>query len=109
METKNAVIKSASLVIEHGVLSGWVRLDYGGTFQGFGGYVLYLPKSFSHHELMSSAGHWIYRVLEIAGVERWSELTGKTVRVRCTYDNVHSIGHIIKDDWFTPSEDFKKS
>jgi len=50
METKNAVIKTYA---DHGVLSGWLVLDYGGTGQGFGGYSLYLPKSFRHHELMT--------------------------------------------------------
>lgn len=108
MEEKNAVIEKASLSIEEiGLLSSYIYLDYGGSGQGFGGYALYLPKDYTHHTKESLAGHWIYRVLEIAGVENWEDLPGKTVRVRATYDKVHAIGHIIKDDWFTPSEDFK--
>jgi len=107
VEVKNAVIVSAELTTgDHGLLSGWVTLDYGGSGQGFGGYSLYLPKNFKHHQLLSHAGHWIWRVMEVAGVEEWSKLKGKTVRVRCEHSKVHAIGHIVKDDWFEPGIDF---
>lgn len=106
-EIKNATIESAEIDGDcHGLLSAWVYLDYGGAGQGFGGYVLYLPKSFTHHELKSHAGHFIYRVLEVAGVEKWSDLKGKTVRVDADYSSVKGIGHIVKDDWFYPDIDF---
>ena len=110
MEITNAIIESAAITSgDHGVLSAWVHLDYGGTGQGFGGFALYLPKSCTHHELKSVAGHFIWRVMEVAGVERWENLKGKTVRVKATHSGVHAIGHIVKDDWFCPSEDFKKA
>jgi hypothetical protein len=83
-------------------------LDYGGTCQGFGGYAVYLPKSCTQHKLDSVAGHFIFRVMEIAGVTEWSELAGKTIRANCDHTRVESIGHIVKDDWFCPSEDFKR-
>ena len=109
IETKNAIIESAVITTaDHGFLDCWVNLDYGGEGQGFGGYVLYLPDSFSNHKLESVAGHFIFRVMEIAGVEKWHDLKGKTVRVKCEHNKVHAIGHIVKDDWFDPSEDFKK-
>jgi len=108
MEEKNAVIESATITSgDHGLLSAWLTLDYGGSGQGFGGYCLYLPKSFKHHKLESAAGHFIWRVMEIAGVDRWENLKGKTIRVRAEHDGVKAIGHIVKDDWFCPEDDFR--
>ena len=108
MEIRNAVIKSATITSEdHGCLSAWLHLEYGHSGQGFGGYALYLPKSFSHHEIKSVAGHFIWRVMEIAGVIKWDQLPGKTIRVKADNVSINSIGHIVKDDWFCPSEDFK--
>lgn len=109
METKNAIIESASIMLEeNGILSAYLTLNYGGCCQGFGGYALYLPKSFTHYCLRTVAGHFIYRVMKIADVTKWSDLVGKTVRVQCTFDKVHAIGHIVKNDWFNPVEDFKE-
>ena len=107
-EIKNAVIESATLSKgDRGLLTSWISLDYGGTCQGFGGYALYLPKSYDHHKMNSCAGHFVFRVMEIAGVENWKDLEGKTIRVKSNKGKVDSIGHIVKDDWFCPSEDFK--
>lgn len=106
-EIKNAIIESAELSIsDHGVLDCWISLDYGNSAQGFGGYALYLPTSFSHHALMSVAGHHIFRILKIAGVEKWSQLKGRTIRVESTWTKVSRIGHIVKDDWYSPADDF---
>lgn len=107
IEIKNAVITGARIDCgDRGVLTAWLDLDYGGSGQGFGGYVLYLPKSFTHHKLESPAGHFLFRVMQIAGVGEWSELKGKTIRVRRTWTDIEAIGHIVKDDWFCPREDF---
>ena len=109
-DEKNAIITHAEITNdEHGLLTAWLTLDYGGAGQGFGGYALYLPKSFTHHSLTSHAGHFIWRVMEVAGVEKWSQLTGKTIRVRTTHSGVEAIGHIVKDDWFIPAVDFTKA
>jgi hypothetical protein len=108
----NAVIERATIVNDdHGCLSAWLTLDYGdGGHQGFGGYGLYLPKSFTHHSLnVNYAGHFIYRVLEIAGVNDWGSLAGKTIRVKRPAGlggTIQSIGHIVKNDWFDPQSDF---
>ena len=108
VETMNAIITSATITCgDRGFLDCWIGLDYGGTGQGFGGYVLYLPRSFKNHEVNSPAGHFIFRVMEVAGVTQWDDLKGKTVRVRASHNGVKAIGHIVKDDWFTPAEDMK--
>lgn len=108
-EIKNAIIKSASITNDdHGVLTAWLTLDYGGSGQSFGGFCLYLPESFKNYQLKTVAGHFIWRCMEIADVSAWDKLPGKTIRVRGTYSGVEAIGHIVKDDWFCPREDFKE-
>jgi len=107
-EIKNAIIKSATITAEdHGLLSAWLHLDFGGSGQGFGGFALYLPKSFTHHEMKSVAGHFIFRCMEIAGVGKWEDMPGKTIRVRGNFSGISEIGHIVNDDWFNPSKDFE--
>ena len=107
IEIKNAVIESARITADdHGLLTVWLMLDYGGSGQGFGGYALYVPKGFKYFETKSFAGHFIWRVMEIAGVTEWAKIVGKTVRVRSDSSAILAIGHIIKEDWFCPSDDF---
>jgi hypothetical protein len=106
---QNAVIESATITTgDRGFLDCWLQLDYGGSGQGFGGYVLYVPKSWAHHRLESVAGHHIFRILEIAGVDSWDKLKGKTIRVRGNDGHISAIGHIVKYDWFCPAEDYKE-
>ena len=110
METRNAIITGARLDMgDRGLLTAWLDLDYGGTGQSFGGWALYLPKSYSHHELKSVAGHFIFRCMEIAGADEWNKIVGKSIRVKAEHSKVHAIGHITKDDWFQPSMDFKEN
>lgn len=106
IQTKNAVIESAEIKIDGGCLSAYLYLKYENGNQSFGGWVLYLPESFNHHNLLSHAGHWIWRVMEIAEVNRWEQLEGKTVRVKAEHAKAHAIGHILRDDWFDPAVDF---
>lgn len=104
---KNAIIKSAELSSDdYGLLTAWLSLDYGCSGQGFGGYSLYLPSDWEHHEIKSFAGHFIWRVMEVCGVTKWSQLPGQTLRVKADYSKVYAIGHIIKDDWFEPAIEF---
>ncbi|KAF0844360.1 hypothetical protein FNL37_1804 [Methylovorus glucosotrophus] len=106
-DIKNAVITSATLsTSDRGVLDCWVTLDLGGASQGFGGYALYLPASFKNFQLLSTAGHFIYRCMEVAGVEEFSKLPGKAIRIDADSGCIYGIGHIVKDDWFYPEDDF---
>ena len=105
----NAVIKSAELNDgDRGLLTAWLHLEYSSGGQGFGGHALYLSKSYDHHELKSFAGHFIFRCMEIAGASSWEGMAGKTIRVRKAdeWGAIEAIGHIIKDDWFSPEVDF---
>lgn len=110
----NAIIESISIDDgDRGLLTAWLHLDYGdGTHQGFGGYSLYLPKDYSHFtEKGDFAGHFIYRCMEIAGVSSWEKVKGKSIRVKKNEgfgSTISAIGHITKDDWFNPAEDFEK-
>lgn len=108
IEIKNAIIKSASINMgDRELLTADLELEYGdGSSQVFGGYALYLPKAYSHHEIKSYAGHFIFRCMQIAGVEDWKDLIGKSIRVKASYNEIYAIGNIIKDDWFNPKEDF---
>ena len=103
----NAVIHSVSLRMERGfLLDCYLHLDYGGLHQGFGGWALYLSKTATHHEVKSVAGHHIWRCMEIAGVESWDRMAGRTLRAKVKDGVVVAIGHIVKDDWYCPREDF---
>ena len=105
---RNAVIERATITDDdHGLLTAYLHLDYGGCGQGFGGWSLYLPKAFRHHGGPNYAGHFIWRCMEIAGVHEWSDLAGKTIRVRQEHSKVHAIGHIVKNDWFNPADEFR--
>lgn len=101
-EIRNAIITSVTLSTEdHGCLSSFVNLDYGGEAQGFGGYALYSP---GHPD---STGHWIWRICEVIGVGRWEHLKGQPCRVKATHTNIEAIGNILTDKWFYPREEFK--
>lgn len=112
MDILNAKIADAIIEIDdRGILSVWIFLELSdGGNQAFGGYALYLPKEFNHHNIKSPAGHWIYRICKIAEVNRWNDLKGKTVRIKREpgfSGKIKVIGNIIKDDWFCPEDDFK--
>ena len=102
----NAIIQSVSISTER-TLSAWLYLDYGGSGQGFGGYCLYNNSKTGKKDHGNYAGLFIQRCIEIGGVEEWEKLPGKCIRVRSSHTGVEAIGHIVKDDWFTPKEEFE--
>lgn len=109
-QISNAIIESANISIEeHGFLSSFLMLKFKGYHQGFGGYTLHLPDDWKHYKADSVvAGHWIMRVMQVAGVSKWSDLVGVSIRVKSLDGRIEGIGNIIDDNWFVPREDFKK-
>lgn len=103
----NAVITSVSLENEDRGLQAWLHLDYGGSGQGFGGWVLFAP--WIDKPCPNIGGLFINRCLEIAGVAEWSKLPGRTIRVRKKehFGSADAIGHIIKNDWFDPKAEIQ--
>lgn len=116
VKIQNAIIKSTDLSkADHNVLSAWLHLEFDSGGQGFGGHALYLPKNFDHHKDGGNyAGHWLFRVMEIAGVDHWKDLPGKAIRVKYEVQGqsilgatIKAIGHITKNDWFDPELEFE--
>lgn len=109
IEVKNAIIQSAVIdMSDRDLLTAWLHLDFGGSGQGFGGHALYLPKSYKNHGGPNYAGHFIYRCLQIAGVNDWARMPGKSIRARSEGGLIRAVGHIVKDDWFEVAAEFEK-
>lgn len=110
MEVKNAKITNTMLGCEdHGILSAWLTLDYGGTGQGFGGYALDgKPKDRGERSPHAACGLWVKRILEVVGVGKWEDLKGQHVRVRTNGGKVYAIGHLLEDKWFEPEVELKR-
>lgn len=106
-EIKNAKIKSYQFDTERG-LTMWIDLDYGGSGQGFGGHLLYPTYDVGNKVRKGHGfcGHFVVKVLEVTECSDLKDIVGKCVRVKRTGSKVKSIGHIIEDKWFTPSEEF---
>lgn len=106
-EEQNAMITSVSMMdSEHGSLSAFVHLEFAHGTQGFGGYPLYNPSALKNQP--NYAGHFIWRVMEVAGVSAWEKAPGNPCRVRLHKGQIVAIGHIIKDIWFDPKEEFER-
>lgn len=108
---KNAIVTAATLsTADHGVLSGWLMLDYGGSGQGFGGHALAVLTSL--RDVLDSpnyAGSFVVGCMRACGVTEFNECVGKSIRVRIRNGLVEAIGHIVKDDvWYWPAELFKE-
>lgn len=103
MDTREqcAQITRAELEFERGYLTSWLTLEWPGASQGFGGYSL---GGYTN----TGCGVWVRGVMRAAGVDRWSDLCGKTVRVRRdATGKVKAIGHATTERWFIPAEEFE--
>lgn len=111
MERKigNAKITSTTITNDaHGSLSIMIHVKHKDGCQGFGGYALYFPKTYKKEGRYNITGHFIWRVLEVADVDEWDKLVGKTVRIDYDYEKIYRMGHILEDIWFDPSQEIAK-
>lgn len=66
-----AKVESTMLGFEdHGMLTGYLHVNYGGLAQGVGGY-----------QLLDVAGRWLIGVLRACGVTSWEQVKGRTIYV----------------------------
>lgn len=106
-EIKNAVITSTQLTIaDHGYLSAWIMVDYGGSGQGFGGYNLGSVYKGYDSSAGNAAALFIIRCCKVCGVMRWEDLKGQPIRVEADHNGIRAIGNFIEDDWFYPAQAF---
>lgn len=91
---ENAKITGTELGGDERGPSFWLYLDYGGSGQGFGGYRL--GGEFTHYVIMG--------ILDTLEVARWEDLNGTPVRAKIEDGTIVSVGHYLKDQWFTPKE-----
>jgi len=112
-QIENGVIESADIVFSRGfVLDCTLLIKFDGSCQGFGGWVLggspfdTSAKCAEHDRQANLAADFIGGVMAVAGVERFSDLKGKVIRVERESDfgPIQAIGHPIKDRWYRPKE-----
>lgn len=105
----NAKVEDVSLEFEdHGCLCFVLYLVHECGHQAFG--TINLMNKYEEKFTTKGgnvAGWYIKRVFDICEVNRYCDLKGKALRIREENGLIKSIGNLIKDDWFTPSEDFK--
>jgi len=107
MEEKNAVIRRSFIQVNDGdadALVAGLVLDFGEREQRLFIYNLYSIKQ--GLKAANYTGHFIYRILEVAGCNDWNKLEGKTIRVVVNDEQVVRIGHIVERIWFDPNEEF---
>lgn len=106
LEIRNARITGTMLGIEdHGILTCWLYLDYGGSGQGFGGIALDEYDSTLGRRVGWKYGmEFIVQILKIVDVSKWEDLSGKHIRVQYSANRIHAIGNILENKWFWPEK-----
>lgn len=111
----NAEVESIRIGFDRGIfLTCWVTLNYGGSGQGFGGYVMGKAKG-KHNGPEGDAekcavftADYLCLLLQCLGVEDLGLGKGKAVRVIKEDDSwgasIVGIGHITKDIWLRPKD-----
>ena len=106
-KVENAKITSTRLGVQHtdhGVLSFMIFLSFGGTGQGFGGYVLDDYSSKADGRVPTILGSsLLLAVHRVFGVD-WEDLKSTVCRGYHHHSNVFAIGHLLEDKWLYYSE-----
>lgn len=103
IKEENAIIDNYHINIDCGciVMGIGLRMD-GNSYQEF------LSDLFlQSNGKLGYLGYSIRRILDITEQTNLKDIVGCAVRIKHTNMSISSIGHIYKDDWFTPKEDFK--
>lgn len=108
-EIQNAEIKSTMLGYEdHGILTWFLHLNFGGSGQGFGGYAMDSYSKTKEKRIPSEIlGVHLQQILEVVGVEKWEDLEGKHVRIKREEGwngKIIALGNFLEDKWFNPSD-----
>lgn len=69
---------------DHGILTVWLTLDYGGSGQGAGGVSLDTPLKDENNKFLRRVGtaegmDFIIGIMGACGVEKWEDIKGRTV------------------------------
>lgn len=103
-ELKNAKITDVSLTMgNYGSLTSWLELLGAGWGAGYGGWCLGHGYLGSKEFKGSAEGlEYLMRIMDVVGVESWSDLKNKYVRVATKGwgDSIRIIGNLIDDKWF---------
>ena len=87
MSERIAKIENASLGREdHGILTAFLHVSYGGSGQGIGGYCLDEPIRDADGKFVGRRGtaygmEWIKRCIDACGVDTWEQIKGRTILV----------------------------
>lgn len=109
----NAEIESAEIRFDRGfILTAWVFLKWSGSDQGYGGFALggnpfdKTAKLAEHADQANFAADFIGGMMAVAGVDNWSRMAGRIVRVRKVdeWGDIIAIGHAVNDIWYDARE-----
>lgn len=88
---------------DHGIFTFMIGIDHEDGHQGFGTYGLDAWVEAAQRRVGTAYGlEMIKGVLRAVGVEKWEDLVGQTIRLRCTHTEISAIGHIVRDEWLCP-------
>jgi len=111
IEIKNAKITHTFLGFEdHDCFTFILELDYGGSVQGVGFYVLDTFDKEQEKRVGTKRGmDLIMEILRTVGVRTWEDLPGKYIKARFSGEKVYAIASILKDNWLDFEEFLKRS